>query len=118
MTNFIQDGKVIDWAVPTDFGAGLTPGQAVLVGDILVIVKGGATAAEVLDGVTLAVCVEGVFELAKATGAAIDFGDLVYWDDTAKKITATATNNTKCGYCVEDTASGDTLIKVKLAQLV
>lgn len=44
----------------------------------------------------------------KATGEAWTMGAKLYWDDTAKKFTTTATANTLCGYAAAPAASADT----------
>lgn len=44
----------------------------------------------------------------KATGEAWTALGRIYWDDTAKKFTTTATANTFAGYIVSDAASADT----------
>lgn len=48
---------------------------------------------------------------AKATGA-LTIDDLIYWDDTAKNVTKTATSNTFIGYPKEAAASADTHIRI------
>lgn len=55
----------------------------------------------------------GVYDIEKATGAGIVDGGLVYWDDTAKKVTATATNNTLLGKAIGATVSADTVARVQ-----
>ena len=44
----------------------------------------------------------------KATGEAWTMGQKLYWDNTAKKFTTTATSNTLCGYAAAPAASADT----------
>jgi predicted RecA/RadA family phage recombinase len=103
----VQDGKVIDY----------TPSSAVAAGDVIVSNKlvGIATrpiAANELGGLT----VEGVFDFAKATGSGINFGALVYWDNTNDVATTTASGNELIGKCVKAAASGDTTVRIKLDQ--
>lgn len=45
----------------------------------------------------------------KATGEAWAVGAAIYWDDTAKKFTTTATDNTLCGYALETALAADTV---------
>lgn len=45
---------------------------------------------------------------AKATGEAWTVGQAIYWDNTAKKFTTTASGNTKCGYALEPALSAAT----------
>jgi predicted RecA/RadA family phage recombinase len=56
----------------------------------------------------------GVFELTKAAGAAWAVGDKLYWDDTAKAVTKTATSNTLIGAATAAAASGAVLGDVLL----
>lgn len=44
----------------------------------------------------------------KASGQTWDVLQSIYWDDTAKNFTTTATANTLAGVVVSDAASGDT----------
>lgn len=44
----------------------------------------------------------------KATGQAWAVGAAIYWDDSAKKFTTTATDNTKCGIALEPALAADT----------
>lgn len=45
----------------------------------------------------------------KATGGAFVVGGAVYWDDTAKKFTATSASNTLVGYALAAALAGDTV---------
>lgn len=116
MKNYVQKGDILNWAVPTNFGAAIASGQAVLLNNVLVVTQGAATLAEVQAGVSLAVCTEGVFALPKESGTTFGFGEVVYWDNTAKVITSTDTDNTPVGYCVQPEADpSDPTVNVKLA---
>jgi predicted RecA/RadA family phage recombinase len=105
-TNFIQPGECLTLTAPT---GGVTAGTPVLIGALLVVPT--TTVAQTLpfEG-----CTMGVFTLPKATGATWSEGQLLYWDDTAKKCTPTATSNTRIGCAVAAAASGDTTGKVRL----
>jgi predicted RecA/RadA family phage recombinase len=48
----------------------------------------------------------------KEDALAIDQGDKVYWDDTAKKITKTASLNYNFGWCVQDAAAADAQVLI------
>lgn len=56
----------------------------------------------------------GVFTLAKVTGAAWTVGQRLYWDDTAKNVTGTASTNKLIGVAVAAAASADTTGSVRL----
>lgn len=45
----------------------------------------------------------------KATGEAWAVGAKIYWDNTAKKFTTTATSNTLCGYALGAALAADTV---------
>jgi hypothetical protein len=47
----------------------------------------------------------GLIEYASETGVAWTAGDVLYWDDTGKKFTKTASANTKCAIASEDKLS-------------
>jgi hypothetical protein len=105
--NFIQDGDVLDIVV----SATTTSGTPVLRGTRLTIpLKSG------VSGDTIAHAVEGVFEITKATGAGtgLTVGAIAYWDDTAKKVTGSASGNTAIGWAVEDAGTAVATAKVKL----
>lgn len=107
--NFIQDGDVFEYTVPSS--TTIASGEGVIMGDAFgVALKGGTT------GDVLPVKVSGVFTLPKTTGAAINYGQKVYWDATNKKITATDASgaNKLCGYAFGAEISGATTCKVKL----
>lgn len=106
-TTYIQEGEVLTLTAPT---GGVTAGTPVLIANLLVVPQ--TTAAQTLpfDAYT-----EGVHLLPKATGTAWLEGQILYWDDTAKKITTVSTSNYRVGCAVAAAASGDTTGKVKLS---
>lgn len=109
MRNYLQGGQALDLIAPS---GGVTSGVGVLIGALFAVAAVTAAEAATFAGYT-----EGVFELAAATHAstqAISAGGAVYWDDSAKRCTATATGNTAIGVAVEDKVSTVALVKVKL----
>ncbi len=104
MRNFIEKGDVITVTA----GADITSGTAFLVGDLLAVAITSA-----VSGNQLACSICGVYELPKAAGA-ISQGVKIYWDDTAKNITTTSTNNKQIGYAWTAQLSGDATVFVKL----
>lgn len=108
MLNYVQPGETLDLTAPT---GGVISGQAALFGALF-----GVASTTAAEGQKLAVKVEGVFALPKATGAGLTEGQKVYWDDTAKNITGTASGNTLIGHAVEAAASGATEAVVRLSQ--
>jgi len=67
-----------------------------------------------VSGDTIEVAVEGVWNLPKAGSQAWAQGAAIYWDDTAKNCTTTATSNTLIGYAAAPALSADTKGDVKL----
>jgi predicted RecA/RadA family phage recombinase len=104
MKNFVQKGRVITLAAPYDRSAG----QGALVGSLF-----GVAAVDVLSGVSAEFQVEGVFDLTKASGA-VTQGAKIYWDNSAKNCTTTATSNTLIGVATQAQASGDATVRVRL----
>lgn len=70
-------------------------GEACLIGSMIGIAQIDVTNATVGD-----FAIDGVHDVAKATGAAWTEGELIYWDDTAKNFTATSSANTLAGVAV------------------
>lgn len=102
--NYVQDGEALTLTAPY----AVTSGAGVLVGSIFGIAQ--ETTAIGLDVVVLT---EGVFDIAKATGA-ITQGAKVYWDNAAKNITLTSAGNTLVGAATVAALSGDATVRVRL----
>ncbi len=108
MKNYVGAGKQVQLTA----GAILTAGQVIVTESLVGIVQDG-----VASGAQAILEIEGVFRLAKATGA-IAAGVLVDWDTSAQKvdtgITPAAGDVEDFAVAVETVASGGTLINVKL----
>lgn len=105
MKNYVQAGSQVSVPAPYD----VVSGQGVLVGSLFgVAVHAAATAAPV------ELALEGVYDLAKATGAAWTVGARIYWDDTNKVCTTTASTNKLVGVALAVAASDATLGRVRL----
>jgi predicted RecA/RadA family phage recombinase len=105
MNNYKQMGDTLDLVAPYD----VTSGAGFLVGSIFAVASVTAVTGQTLSGVT-----RGVFDLkAKAadTGAV---GTKVYWDNTAKEITITSTDNTLVGVLTEAKTNGPVIASVRL----
>lgn len=107
MKNFVQLGDTITLIAPYAVAAG----AGLLVGSIF----GVAANTTIISAPVEAVC-EGVFDLAKATGAAWTQGARLYWDDTAKNVTTTVSTNKLIGVAVQAQASGDAIGRVLLTK--
>lgn len=88
--------------------AAITSGAGIKVGTVFGVAlnTGGI-------GDQVEVMINGVFTLPKATGAMTQ-GALLYWDDTAKNITTTASTNIIAGVAYDAAQSGDGFVNVKL----
>lgn len=105
MKNFVQNGKTIE----VTLAAAITSGAALLIGTLLgvAVTSGGIGDVVVFN-------VEGVYTLPKDTST-VAVGVAIYWDDTAKKVTTTASGNTLIGKAWEAAATGVTEVAVKLS---
>lgn len=106
MKNYVQDGDVLTVPAPAD----VLSGAGVLVGSLFGVACGNAA-----SGADVEIQTEGVFELPKATGAAWTVGQRLYWDDTAKNLTGTASTNKLVAVAVVAAASGDAVGTVRLS---
>lgn len=107
MKNFVQKGQNLTLPAPYD----RLSGQGALIGSIF-----GVASVDVLNGVDAAFVTEGVFDLTKAASQAWTVGVKVYWDNTAKACTTTASGNTLIGVATKAVGSGagETIGRVKL----
>ncbi|MBY6160029.1 DUF2190 family protein [Mameliella alba] len=88
MKNYQSPGENVTLAAPSDLAAG----AGALVGTIF-----GVAQAAVTSGNDVVLVRRGVFELAKVSAQAWTLGAKIYWDDTAKNCTTTASGNTLIG---------------------
>lgn len=105
MKNWTQDGEVLDLLAPY----AVTSGGGMKIGAIIAIAQTSAASGAAVLGDR-----RGIYTAAKATGQAWAVGDKLYWDDTAKVFTTTASANTLCGCAMAIAASGDTTGSVLL----
>lgn len=104
MKNFIQKGDTISVIAP----AALASGQGVLVGALFGVATNAAA-----QGASVEIKRTGVFELPAVTADTGALGAKIYWDNTARKLTTTATNNTLVG-CLAAAKDGDDTTAVVL----
>src|ERR1700690_1341584 len=99
MKNYVQKGDTVTVTAPYAVLSG---------GGLLVTGTGhifGVAVNNQSSGDSTEVLTEGVFDLAKDTSTFAE-GDYVYWDNTAKLGTSTATSNTKIGLAAFNTPNG------------
>jgi predicted RecA/RadA family phage recombinase len=105
MKNFIQAGEVLDY----------TPGAAVVSGAVAVIgARIGIVVADIPAGVTGALRVKGVVELAKLGTDNVAQGEVLYWDATNSRLTKTAGSNVLAGYAARPAGNGVTTVWLHL----
>jgi predicted RecA/RadA family phage recombinase len=104
MKNYVQRGDTLTLAAPYD----LTSGDGALIGTIF-----GVASETVLSGASVDLVVEGVFALAKASGA-LTLGAHVYFDPLTKLATATSTSNVLIGVAVVAAGTSDATATVRL----
>ena len=104
--NFIQPGDVLDYTVA---GSAITTGSGILVG-----LRLGVALASGAVGQTISVAVKQVYSLPKLPADVMAQGALLYWDNTNKRLTTTASGNTLAGYAANAAGSGDTAVRIHL----
>jgi predicted RecA/RadA family phage recombinase len=111
-TNYIQPGDRITVTAPdgTDDEA-VASGAGLLVGSLF-----GFCIHDAEPGEDVTIQTTGVWSHAKAGTQAWSVGDRIYWDDSAKVLTSTASSHKLVGVAVEAVAggAGDTIGKVYL----
>jgi len=105
MKNFVQDGDVLSLTAPY----AVSSGDGLLVGSIFAVAV--ATAA---NGAPVQGKATGVFDLKKTSAQAWTVGAKVYWDNTAKECTTTASGNTLIGVAVAAAANPSATGTVRL----
>lgn len=109
MKNFVMHGDVVTVAAPS---GGVASGDGVLIGALF-----GVATYTAAQGVEVEIRTTGVFDMAAATHAtdqALVVGDIVYWDNSAKRATKTASGNTRIGVAVAAKASTAAIARVML----
>ena len=107
MRNFVQPGNSLAIAVP--YAGGVTVGQGVLVGALF-----GIAAVDGIQNVTIEIATQGVFDVTKQPSLAITAGARVFWDDTNRRITTTATGNFQVGIATQAALAADSIARVWL----
>ncbi|MGG5819637.1 DUF2190 family protein [Falsiroseomonas sp. HW251] len=107
MRNFIQPGDSLAVAVP--YAGGVTAGQGVLVGAIF-----GVAATDGAQNATIECQTKGVFDITKEPALAITAGARVFWDNTNRRLTTTATSNYQVGIATATALAADTTVRAWL----
>lgn len=99
MKNYKGQGNTLNWTNGT--GSDVSSGAGVLVGKLF-----GVAAGDIADGEDGVLNLVGEYELPKAASQAWSVGAKVFWDDTNKNCTTTATSNTFIGAATVAIGSG------------
>ena len=111
MRNCIRpDARSIPMVVP--YAGGILSGQGMLVGAFF-----GVAASDAAQNASVECETRGEFELPKEPALAITQGARVFWDDTNRRLTTTATGNFQVGIATVTAASADTTVRVMLARV-
>ena len=106
MARYIQPGKAIEY---TNAGE-----ETIRYGDVVALTSCiGVAAADIAPGETGVIELSGVYEMPAETTAAFTQGQTLYWDSSAKALTATK-GTIAAGIAVEAKATDDALALVKL----
>ena len=105
MKNYIKEGKTLSLLAPYT----VTSGSGLEVGSVF-----GVASNDAASGAAVEAMVEGVFTLAKNSAEAWTVGELLYWDNTNKVVTATSTSNKLIGVAYAVAANPSSTGQVRL----
>lgn len=105
MKNYVQDGEIVTLS-PT---YAVSAGGGAKVGHLF-----GIAVCDVAANASGEFALEGVFDVTALSTDTFSVGDLVYWDDTNKRCTSTATSNSLIGAALAAKGSGATTVRVRL----
>ena len=108
MNNFTEEGLSFPFTAPY----ALTSGQGVLIGALFGIAAVDGAQNAVIECQTI-----GVFDISKEPALAISAGARVFWDNTNRRITTTATSNYQVGIAALPALAADTTVRVWLARV-
>ena len=104
-SNFVAEGDHLDYTA----AAATALGAVVLMNDTI-----GISLKTLAVGESGALRITGVFEVAKLSTDNIAQGQKVYWDNTNKRMTLTASGNTAAGRAYAAAGAATTTVKVKI----
>ena len=110
MRNYVQPGDSIAMAVP--YAGGATSGQGVLVGALF-----GVAAVDGAQNAVIECQTKGVFDIAKEPALAITAGSRLFWDNTNRRLTTTATGNFQVGLATVAALAADTTVRAVLLRV-
>lgn len=105
MKNFVQPGDVLTVAAPYTVASG----DGLQVGQIF-----GVAGIAAANGVDVEAQLVGVFDLTALTTDVAAVGVRLYWDNTNKRLTVTASTHLQVGVATKAKINGDTTARVRL----
>ncbi len=105
MKNYLQEGDVITVAAPY----ALASGDGALVGSLFGVATNAAA-----NGANVELLIEGVVKLTTLSTDTGTVGTKMYWDNTNKRATITATSNSLIGVLVAAKGAGETVSTIRL----
>jgi predicted RecA/RadA family phage recombinase len=109
MKNKVQSGKVVTVSAPY----AVSSGQGVQVGSLF-----GVASCDAANGAFVEIDRTGVFDITALTADTGAQGAKVYWDNTARRLTTTATSNTLVGCLTSAKGGSDVTARVLLDGVV
>lgn len=107
MNNQISTGERLQYT--NSSGSTITSGSGVLVG-----IKLGVAAGDILNTEIGILAMDGVFDLPKLSTDVVAQGVALYWDNTNKRLTVTAAGNTLVGYAHAAAGNGVTTVQCRI----
>lgn len=101
---FLHDGRAVHF-ISTD---SLAAGTVVVLNKLV-----GVTKLDVAAGELGVLALDGVYEVHK-DASVFAVGDFAYWDQTAHKVTATATGNIRLGRVISAATAAEEQVQVRL----
>jgi predicted RecA/RadA family phage recombinase len=107
MKNYVRPGDSIPLVLPYT----VTSGQGVLVGAIF-----GVATTDGSSGATIECLTDGVVDITKEPSLVVTQGARLFWDNTNRRLTTTATSNFHVGFAASAAAAADTTVRTLLAR--
>lgn len=105
MKNYIMDGERLTYANAS--GSTISAGTMVLV-----TAKVGVAPADIANGDSGVLAMEGVYNITKLGTDVVAQGALLYWDNTNKRLTVTSSGNTLAGFAFAAAGNGVTSVDI------
>jgi predicted RecA/RadA family phage recombinase len=110
MKTYLQSGDILTVTVP--YSGGVTAGQGVMVGSIF-----GVAQSDAAQNAQVEIVTRGVFDLPKDTSQSFTAGARIFWDNTNRRLTTTATGNFQVAIATQAAATSDATARVALMRV-